>query len=426
MKTESSKVKLFVVCILLLAVFVSAPVSATDITELTPILPTPVPELRSDEIPVDSYRPGMVDDVSAYIKAVNDELDLNLSPEEINQYAVTLASRYLSATAKISPTSSIKVNNYSEFQQDVANVLELNKKKSKTYFQLSSASESFCATDEVTQIISQSRDSDYVDPATQSAPYAYGRLAYVYLFVNFQGNPDTTWTTSERNTALNNAQLGAAVIKNRAPTAANIENSFGYYTTTVSGVDYGSDHPSTWGSDGWMEEAASNLGFNSPEYDRSTEYMADYLMDYYDADSVILVYCLYKEGTSYAIGPGTGFADKCVVYSWSDQRFTYRGQAEKNVYAHETLHLYGALDEYPTDPSTDGITSYMAVSPLNEWYTNTNHHNNPNHYHSIMCADGIYGENNPVISQSTKNFIGWGDKDNDSIIDALEIRAGTT
>ena len=72
------------------------------------------------------------------------------------------------------------------------------------------------------------------------------------------------------------------------------------------------------------------------------------------------------------------------------------------------------------------MTSNMAVSPMREWYTNTNHHNSSNHQHSIMCAEGLYGIDNPVISQSTKNFIGWGDRDGDSIIDALEIRAGTT
>lgn len=66
----------------------------------------------------------------------------------------------------------------------------------------------------------------------------------------------------------------------------------------------------------------------------------------------------------------------------------------------------------------------MAVSPLREWYRNTNHHTSPNHQHSIMCDVGI-DANNPVISQSSKNFIGWGDYDGDGIMDALEIRAGT-
>ena len=42
-----------------------------------------------------------------------------------------------------------------------------------------------------------------------------------------------------------------------------------------------------------------------------------------------------------------------------------------------------------------------------------------------MCSEGLYGVSNPIISQSTKNFIGWGDKDGDGIIDVVEIRAGT-
>ena len=424
MKRESSKLKFFAVCILLLAVFVSVPVSATDITEPTPILPTTAPELNADEIPVDSYRPGMVEDVSVYIDAVNDELGLKLSPEEINQYAISLASRYLPATEKITPTSSIKVNNYSEFQQDVADVLGLNQKKSETYFQLSSVSESFCDTDDVTPIFSQSRVRDYSDPSSQSAPYAYGRHAYVYIFVDFQDTPNAKWTTSEINTAFNTARLGTTVIKLRAPSAANIENSFGYYTTTVSGIDYGKDDVKTWGPDGWMEEAAANLGFTSPAYQTNTEHMVDYIKDYFDSESVVLVYCIYNNGSSYAVHPSRGYADRCVVYSWSDQKFTYREQADKNVYAHETLHLYGALDEYPR-ANTNGITSYMAVSPLNGWYTNTNHHNSTNHQHSIMCAEGLYDVLLPVISQSTKNFIGWGDYDGDNIIDAVEIRAGT-
>lgn len=420
MKRESSKLKFFAVCILLLAVFVSVPVSATDITELL-----------ADESHVDSYHPGMVDDVSEYVETISNELDLNLSPEEIEQYAVTLASKYLPATGKISPTSSIKVNNYLEFQQNVIQTLGLNIIKRNEYLQLTSVSESFCDTDKVMKIINQSlppvRDGDAADPSMQSAPYAYGKTAYIPIFINFAGDVRGIWSYDDRETALENIELGIEVIQDRAPASADMEYIIDDYTISVSGVDDGKSE-ATWGEDGWMEEAAENLGFTSTSSSnqRSTEIMARYFENYYEADSVIFIYCIHDVGTSYALLPRRGYADSCVLYFWRSQFLLFKELNEGNVYAHESLHLYGALDEYPTTQSTDGITSYMAVNPLNEWYTNTNHHNNPNHYHSIMCADGIYGVTNPVISQPTRNFIGWGDKDNDGIIDAIEIRAGTT
>lgn len=422
---KSISLRIFLSILIILA-FVSVPATATDLSEVTPILPTPAPELRAEDIPSDSYRPGMVADVSAYVKAVNDELALNLSPEEVNQYAVTLASHYLPASEKISPTSSIRVNNYSEFQQDVVDVLDLNLIKRNNYLKLTSGSKPFCDTAEVMELTSVNslsvRDNDYVSPASQSAPYAYGNLLYLFIFVDFDGNPSGAWTDDDIDMALREAQLGTAVMTTRAPSSANIDRMYLYYSTSVSGVD-DKKSENTWGPSGWMEEAAENLGYTSSSYPRSTEHMANYLMDRYNRDSIVVIYCLHEEGRSYAINPDDGYADRCVVYFWTEQNTRYN-EVNKYVYAHETLHLYGALDEYP-GASYPGEASFMAVSPLNTWYTNTNHHNSSTHQHSIMCAEGLYQSNNPVISQSTKNFIGWGNYDGDGIIDVLEIRAGT-
>lgn len=424
MKTKSSKVKFFAVCILFLAVFVSAPVSATDMAESTPILPTPVNDLRAYEIPIDSSHSGIVDDVSEYVETISNELDLNLSPEEINQYAVTLASHYLPATGKITPTSSIKVNDYSEFQQDVIDTLNLNLIKRNEYLQLSSASESLCATEEIINHNNPDSRAGYViDPSTQSAPYAYGSTLYIPVFINFAGDVNDIWSYDDREQAIAYIHSGANVIKNRAPAAANMNHNIVYYTISVSGIDDGQTD-NTWGDGGWMDEAASNLGYTATSNQRSTEVMARYLENYYNVDSVIFIYCIHDVGRSYALLPQRGYVDSCVLYFWREFALLFKTENEANVYSHEILHLYGALDEYPEE-DTYLYYSYMSVSPLSQWYQNTNHHENPNHQHSIMCSEGLYGVSNPIISQSTKNFIGWGDKDGDGIIDVVEIRAGT-
>ena len=247
------------------------------------------------------------------------------------------------------------------------------------------------------------------------APFAYGKLCYIYIFVDFQGDSESRWNTQDRNTVLNNAYDGTQVIKNRAPAAANVINDGGYFT--VSGSNPG-DCEGTWSSSGWMEEAALNLGYSPTGNERSTEVLARAMKSAYNADSVILMFFVHEVDRSYAVGTDQGYADKCVVYFWRSQNWIIMNVAEANVYAHEALHLYGALDEYP-EANTYMWYSDLAVSPMHGWYQNTNHHNNPAHQHSLMCAEGLYGVSNPVVSQSTKNFIGWGDYHNDGILDLL-------
>lgn len=417
--SSKSTLSLAILAVLIILFVISVPVSAKDEIQMTPFLQMPELDQQTIEHAAESYRPGTVTDVSKYLEAISDELNLNLSPNEIKQYSITLVSRYLPATGKISPNSSIDVNNYRDFQHDVIDILGLNLVKRNSYLQLTSQCESICATVEVMKHIDgeASSNSKSDDPSEQSAPYAYGKLIYLYVFVSFQGDVVTYWTEDDRATAFGDAQLGTAVISNRAPTCADIEQEFWYNTVTVSG-NGDSRNADAWGSSGWMEEAAINMGFSS------LNAMIESMKNYTNADSVVVVYCIHNKGRAYAVPPSYGYADRCVVYFWKDVDGEYIFRSDKHVYAHETLHLYGALDEYP-NASHHNDTSHMAVNPLNEWYTNTNHHYSPNHQHSIMCAEGLYDVANPVISQSTRNFIGWGDYDGDGIIDALEIRAGT-
>ncbi len=104
---------------------------------------------------------------------------------------------------------------------------------------------------------------------------------------------------------------------------------------------------------------------------------------------------------------------KSVVSYWG-----YNGEffdAVPGSYEHETVHIFGALDE-TLGSSTCGEYSIFAVSPMKEMYKNTNHENCAEWTNSVMR---YYWLTN-IISSSSKKFIGWGDFDTDGIIDTLD------
>jgi hypothetical protein len=68
------------------------------------------------------------------------------------------------------------------------------------------------------------------------------------------------------------------------------------------------------------------------------------------------------------------------------------------------------------EPSYCGQQSILAVSPMHEMYTNTNHVNCPYSTNSVMRDP--YSTNG--ISLSSMRFIGWGDYDSDGILDPLD------
>jgi uncharacterized protein YneR len=163
-----------------------------------------------------------------------------------------------------------------------------------------------------------------------------------------------------------------------------------------------------------MENAIRNLGFEDLNGDRRvSDEFARYWKAYEGADSVVIVYFTHDAMGAYAAGASWGYADKAVVSYWG-----YNGEffdAVPGSYEHETVHIFGALDE-TLGSSTCGEYSIFAVSPMKEMYKNTNHENCAEWTNSVMR---YYWLTN-IISSSSKKFIGWGDYDNDGILDPLD------
>jgi hypothetical protein len=116
----------------------------------------------------------------------------------------------------------------------------------------------------------------------------------------------------------------------------------------------------------------------------------------------------------YAVGPDQGFADKAGISYWVVGSGGLHYFTKPYDYQHEALHLYGALDEY-AESSTCNAVSILAVDPMQQFYTNTNHISCPSSTSSVMRDYDV-----ATISTSTKRFIGWGDHDNDGTLDPFD------
>ncbi len=135
-----------------------------------------------------------------------------------------------------------------------------------------------------------------ITPGSQSAPYAQGRLYYLYIFTDFTiPGPDGAWTQIEIDDAMYDAYGGTSKIRDQAPSDANVVNDGGWAHVMVTGQNFG-DVVSTWGPNGWMEQAAQQFGYgNSYPYQRYTENLAYQFKQIYSADSVILCFFTHDD-----------------------------------------------------------------------------------------------------------------------------------
>jgi len=164
--------------------------------------------------------------------------------------------------------------------------------------------------------------------------------------------------------------------------------------------------------DTFGEELGSVLGLNGDG--RTTDDMARSLKNWSGANTVILLYLTHDDMGGYAVGPDQGYADKGALSYWGRADWG-RFPSVPESYEHESLHLYGALDEY-AGVSSCGQSSILVVSPMHEMYTNTNHISCPSSTNSVMRDPYTTS----TISLSSRRFIGWGDYDNDGILDPLD------
>ena len=383
--------------------------------------PTPLP-LNPNSPPAQEGNDGvLIENTTAYLTYWNEKMKWGLSDEQISTDVKKLESDVLPKYRDPSNSRQFNIDNLSDFSKELANTLGLTNNQASEYvtahkLQLVSDHQNYHKSgNSLKSTETAVKATTTISPSTQSAPYAYGKTYYLYIFTNFQiPGSDGTWTTTHINDALNDASTGTNAIRTQAPSNAAMVNSGGYYTVTVSGQDTG-DTSQAWGTGGWMERAATAIGYSDSNGDgRITDDMARSIKSANSANAVAILYLTHDDKGGYAVGPDQGYADKLALSYWGNGS-SGRFDSVPGSYEHEVLHLFGALDEY-SGASYCGQTSSLAVDPMHQLYTNTNHIGCSGSTNSVMRDP----YSTSTISLSSKRFIGWGDHDSDGILDPAD------
>ena len=357
----------------------------------------------------------IIEDPVIYLSYWNKKMEWGLSEEEIKIDSQIIKDKILDNYYD-NDHNYYLIDDFETFAQEMSSVLGLNAEETASFIK---SQKTQLVEDYQGYFLETFRDGTQskssISPSTQSAPYACGKMYYLYIITDFQTpSSDGAWTTSDKNDALSDAYSGTNSIRQQAPSSANAVNDGGTYTVTVSGSNTG-DNGDAWNPDGWMEEAAGNIGYTDVNGDgRITDDMARSIKSWSGADTVILLYLTHDDMGGYAVGPDKGYADKTAISYWGRADWG-RFASVPGSYEHESLHLYGALDEY-SGASYCGQSSSLAVSPMHDMYTNTNHISCSSSTNSVMRDP----YSTSLISTSSRCFIGWGDYDSDGIIDSID------
>ncbi len=255
-----------------------------------------------------------------------------------------------------------------------------------------------------------------------TSEYMMGKVAVNVVFVQSDGSVDARtetngWTLSKRNAVMNGVQNAMAWWAARN-SAANL--SFVYDNTTVTTGYEPISRPST--DEGlWVTEVMGKLGYSEADYfDRVTHYDNDKRAAA-GSDWAFTIFLVDSEND-----PDGEFSDNAFAYAYIGGPFMIMTYDNDNygiselapVAAHETGHIFYALDEYASAAcSTADHAGY-----LNGY--NTNCENGGGSEACIMRGDTppYYAY---AVCSATSKMLGWTDANSNGKIDILDLPPNT-
>ncbi|MEW5768324.1 MAG: Ig-like domain-containing protein [bacterium] len=257
----------------------------------------------------------------------------------------------------------------------------------------------------------------------ETSEYMIGRIAVGIILPESNGSIDypqtENWTSAEENAIKAEIQACLNWWVAREP-AAQLKFITDFHFRVPTGYEP-IQHPQT--DEGlWISEVMTSLGYPGTNYmDQVYEYN-NALREEQGADWAYTIFVV----DSSADGDGK-FSDGYFAYAWVGGPFvmlTYdnNGYGISNmdaVCAHETGHIFYALDQYAESGcSPTEISGYLAAP-------NSNCENGGTSYECIMRGE-VRPYTTGAVSISAREQIGWRDTDSDEILDIVDINPETS
>lgn len=198
-------------------------------------------------------------------------------------------------------------------------------------------------------------------PSDESAPYFTSKNRLFLFFVNDSGTANN-WTTDQKLTARSMVEESETWFQDK-DTAGHITSIlWGHFG---SGSDPAEEDVSFTNncSNTWMDQVAQNHGF------ADLEALLKYYKGDWGDDHIVALFLISEDDRSRACPyiPEWGGAygqwdERCII-------FAYKGSGpalvmrDAGVYKHETLHLYGACDEYHSSECNTGCGQCLVTYP---------------------------------------------------------------
>jgi hypothetical protein len=256
---------------------------------------------------------------------------------------------------------------------------------------------------------------------SDTSEYMLGKIAVGIILTESNGSIDPStedWTTTEENEVISEIQSGLNWWANIANRTIGAKLTFVYDIHLKVPTKYEPINRPQSDQGLWITDAMSFLGYNSSSsYITNADYYCNAIRDSYNTDWAYITFV--ADSSNDADGK---FADgRYFAYAYLGGPFlqmTYKNNGwgisrMDQVLAHETGHIFYALDEYAGSNSSKTATSGYLNVP------------NTNYNSGIDC---IMNNNNVSIEpcQYTLGHVGLRDTDGDGIPDILDVPPDTT
>jgi len=257
-----------------------------------------------------------------------------------------------------------------------------------------------------------------LDKSLYTSDFMLGKVVVSVVFTESDGSLDPNienWSDDRKAKVLEEILTGLNWWKDQNPTA-NL--SFTVVSETLN-TQYEPILRPYYDEALWIPDVLGKLGYTGSRFQATQSYVND-LRNQYDADWGYVIYVVDSLADPNGKFVGGFFAYAYLGGPFMVMTYDNNGYGIQNmdvVTAHETGHIFHALDEYAGASSPSNYSSGYFLT-INGNHAFSNRADKPD---SIMRGGIRWG-----LSRWTKEMVGWRDRDNNNLSDIIDPPANST